>query len=58
VSPAQFQARLEQSTLIKRLPTLDEVAETAAFVASDRDGAMTATVVTSTQAASPSEQPE
>jgi NAD(P)-dependent dehydrogenase (short-subunit alcohol dehydrogenase family) len=45
VSPAEFQARLEQSTLLKRLPTLDEVAETAAFVASDRAGAMTATVV-------------
>jgi NAD(P)-dependent dehydrogenase (short-subunit alcohol dehydrogenase family) len=36
---------VEQSTLLKRLPTLDEVAETAAFVASDRAGAMTATVV-------------
>ena len=45
VSPGQFQARLEQSTLLKRLPTLAEVADTAAFVASDRAGAMTATVV-------------
>lgn len=45
VSAAQFRARLEQSTLLKRLPTLAEVADTAAFVASDRAGAMTATVV-------------
>jgi hypothetical protein len=35
----------EQGTLLKRLPTLAEVADTAAFVASDRAGAMTATVV-------------
>jgi NAD(P)-dependent dehydrogenase (short-subunit alcohol dehydrogenase family) len=45
VTPAEFQALLEQSTLLKRLPRLDEVADTAAFVASDRAGAMTATVV-------------
>jgi NAD(P)-dependent dehydrogenase (short-subunit alcohol dehydrogenase family) len=45
VSPAEFQAILEQSTLLKRLPTLAEVADTAAFLASDRAGAMTATVV-------------
>ncbi len=45
VRPAQFQERLEQGTLLKRLPTLAEVAGTAAFVASDRAGAMTATVV-------------
>ena len=44
VAPAEFQALLEQSTLLKRLPTLDEVAATAAFLASDRAGAMTATV--------------
>jgi NAD(P)-dependent dehydrogenase (short-subunit alcohol dehydrogenase family) len=44
VTPAQFQARLEQGTLLKRLPTLAEVADTAAFIASDRAGAMTATV--------------
>ena len=40
----QFQAILEQGTLLKRLPTLAEVADTAAFIASDRAGAMTATV--------------
>jgi NAD(P)-dependent dehydrogenase (short-subunit alcohol dehydrogenase family) len=45
VAPAQFQARLEQGTLLRRLPTLSEIANTAAFVASDGAGAMTATVV-------------
>ena len=44
-TPAQFQERLEQSTLLGRLPTLAEVADTAAFVASERAGTMTATVV-------------
>lgn len=36
---------LAQGTLLKRLPTLAEIAETAAFLASDRAGAMTGTVV-------------
>jgi NAD(P)-dependent dehydrogenase (short-subunit alcohol dehydrogenase family) len=45
VSPGEFQSILEQGTLLKRLPTLAEVADTAAFVASDRAGAMTATVI-------------
>jgi NAD(P)-dependent dehydrogenase (short-subunit alcohol dehydrogenase family) len=45
VGRAEFQAILEQGTLLKRLPTLAEVADTAAFVASDRAGAMTGTVV-------------
>ena len=45
VTAAEFQALLEQGTLLKRLPTLAEVADTAAFMASDRAGAMTATVV-------------
>ena len=44
VDAAEFRAMLEQGTLLKRLPTLVEVADTAAFVASDRAGAMTATV--------------
>jgi NAD(P)-dependent dehydrogenase (short-subunit alcohol dehydrogenase family) len=44
VAPADFRAALEQGTLLKRLPTLAEVADTAAFLASDRAGAMTATV--------------
>jgi NAD(P)-dependent dehydrogenase (short-subunit alcohol dehydrogenase family) len=45
VTAARFQAKLEQTTLLGRLPTLAEVADTAAFVASDGAGAMTATVV-------------
>ena len=36
---------MAQGTLLKRLPTLSEVAETAAFLASSRAGAMTGTVV-------------
>jgi NAD(P)-dependent dehydrogenase (short-subunit alcohol dehydrogenase family) len=36
---------LAQGTLLKRLPTLAEIAETAAFLASDRARAMTGTVV-------------
>ncbi|MBY8879645.1 SDR family oxidoreductase [Streptomyces sp. PLK6-54] len=35
---------MAQGTLLKRLPTLSEVAETAAFLASDRAGAMTGTI--------------
>jgi NAD(P)-dependent dehydrogenase (short-subunit alcohol dehydrogenase family) len=34
-----------QGTLLKRLPALSEIAETAAFLASDRAGTMTGTVV-------------
>jgi NAD(P)-dependent dehydrogenase (short-subunit alcohol dehydrogenase family) len=45
LTSAEFQAILEQGTLLKRLPTLAEFADTAAFVASDGAGAMTATVV-------------
>jgi NAD(P)-dependent dehydrogenase (short-subunit alcohol dehydrogenase family) len=37
-------SEVAQSTMLKLLPTLSEVAETAAFLASDRAGAMTATV--------------
>lgn len=36
---------MAQSTMLKRLPTLSEVAETAAFLASDRAGAITGAVV-------------
>lgn len=35
---------LAQGTLLKRLPTLSDVAETAAFLASDRAGVMTGTI--------------
>ncbi|WP_275002457.1 SDR family NAD(P)-dependent oxidoreductase [Promicromonospora iranensis] len=36
---------MRAGTLLQRLPTLSDVAETAAFLASDRAGAMTGTVV-------------
>ncbi|MFF4988265.1 SDR family NAD(P)-dependent oxidoreductase [Streptosporangium saharense] len=36
---------MAQGTLLKRLPTLSEVAETAAFLSSDRAGTMTGTIV-------------
>ncbi|MFG1948654.1 SDR family NAD(P)-dependent oxidoreductase [Nonomuraea sp. NPDC048826] len=35
---------MAQGTLLKRLPTLSEIAETAAFLASDRSGVMTGTI--------------
>jgi enoyl-[acyl-carrier-protein] reductase (NADH) len=37
-------AGLADSTMLKRLPTASDVAETAAFLASDRARAMTGTV--------------
>ena len=40
----EFHDLLEGRTLLRRLPTLDEVGNVAAFVASDRASAMTATV--------------
>jgi 3-oxoacyl-[acyl-carrier protein] reductase len=40
----EFHDLLEGRTLLRRLPTLEEVATVAAFVASDRASAMTATV--------------
>ncbi|MEU4393850.1 SDR family oxidoreductase [Kribbella sp. NPDC023855] len=42
---------LAQGTLLKRLPTLSEIAETAAFLASDRSGAMTGTIANLTAGA-------
>jgi NAD(P)-dependent dehydrogenase (short-subunit alcohol dehydrogenase family) len=44
LSVQEWLAGLAQSTMLNRLPTLSEVAETAAFLASDRAGAMTGTV--------------
>jgi NAD(P)-dependent dehydrogenase (short-subunit alcohol dehydrogenase family) len=41
---AQWLEHAAQGTMLKRLPTLSDVAETAAFLASDRASAMTATV--------------
>jgi NAD(P)-dependent dehydrogenase (short-subunit alcohol dehydrogenase family) len=40
----QFQALMERQTLLRRLPTLAEVASVAAFLASDQASAMTGTV--------------
>ena len=40
-----------QSTMLKRLPTLSQVAETVAFLASDHANSMTATVVNMTAGA-------
>jgi NAD(P)-dependent dehydrogenase (short-subunit alcohol dehydrogenase family) len=40
----QFQASLEERTLLRRMPTLTEVADVAAFMASERASAMTATI--------------
>ncbi len=41
---AEFQALMERQTLLRRLPTLAEVASVAAFLASDQASAMTGTV--------------
>lgn len=45
ISLDQWLAGAAQTTLLKRLPTLADVAETAAFLASPRAAAMTATTV-------------
>jgi 3-oxoacyl-[acyl-carrier protein] reductase len=42
---AMLAERARKATLLGRLPTLDEVAETTAFLASPRAGAMTGSVV-------------
>jgi 3-oxoacyl-[acyl-carrier protein] reductase len=42
---APFRAYMSESTMLRRMPRLAEVAETAAFLASDRAGALTGTVV-------------
>jgi 3-oxoacyl-[acyl-carrier protein] reductase len=44
VKDEAFRAHLESMTLLKRLPTLAEVAQTAVFLASDHAAAMTGTV--------------
>ena len=44
-SNLEFQSLMESMTLLKRLPNLSEVAETAAFVASDRANAITGAVI-------------
>jgi NAD(P)-dependent dehydrogenase (short-subunit alcohol dehydrogenase family) len=44
LTDAELLSGFAQETMLKRLPTLADVAETAAFLASDRASAMTATV--------------
>jgi NAD(P)-dependent dehydrogenase (short-subunit alcohol dehydrogenase family) len=44
-SHKDFQAAMENRTLLKRLPRLSEIANVAAFLASDQASAMTGTVV-------------
>ncbi|GAC1456303.1 MAG: hypothetical protein PVS2B3_03270 [Steroidobacteraceae bacterium] len=43
-SPSEFQARIESTTHLRRLTTLDELANSAAFLASDMASAVTGTV--------------
>jgi enoyl-[acyl-carrier-protein] reductase (NADH) len=43
-TPEQFQALMEGQTPLRRLQTLTEVANVAAFLASDKASAMTGTV--------------
>jgi NAD(P)-dependent dehydrogenase (short-subunit alcohol dehydrogenase family) len=45
LSTAEYQGRIESMTHLKRLTTLAELANTAAFLASDQASAMTGTVV-------------
>ena len=44
MAPAEFRRLIENMTLLKRLPTLSEVAKTAAFLASDDAAAITGAV--------------
>jgi enoyl-[acyl-carrier-protein] reductase (NADH) len=44
MSQEQFTAQLAGMTPLRRLPTLREVANTAAFLVSDQASAMTATI--------------
>lgn len=44
-SHKEFQALMESFTLLKRLPTLEELANTAVFIASDKAGAITGTTI-------------
>ena len=45
VTLSDMMASSAEATFLKRLPTLDQFAETVAFLSSDRAGAMTATVL-------------
>ena len=44
-SHKEFQSLMESMTLLKRLPNLHEVANTAVFIASDKASAITGTVI-------------
>ena len=44
ITPAEYLARLESMTHLRRLTTLAELANVAAFMASDQASAMTGTV--------------
>jgi enoyl-[acyl-carrier-protein] reductase (NADH) len=44
MAPDAFRRLIEDMTLLKRLPTLDMVASTAVFLASDHAAAMSGTV--------------
>jgi NAD(P)-dependent dehydrogenase (short-subunit alcohol dehydrogenase family) len=44
-SHKEFQSLMEELTLLKRLPSLDQVGKTVAFIASDGAGAITGTVL-------------
>lgn len=48
LSIGQWLEGAAQSTMLKRLPTLSQVAETVAFLASEHANSMTATVVNMT----------
>jgi NAD(P)-dependent dehydrogenase (short-subunit alcohol dehydrogenase family) len=48
VDPEQILAGVAQMTMLKRAPELDQIAETAAFPASDRAGAITSGIVNAT----------
>jgi enoyl-[acyl-carrier-protein] reductase (NADH) len=45
VTPAEYLARIESGTHLRRLTTLEELANVAAFVACDQASGMTGTVV-------------
>jgi enoyl-[acyl-carrier-protein] reductase (NADH) len=45
ITPAEYQARQESMTHLRRLTTLAELANVAVFMASDQASAMTGTVV-------------
>lgn len=48
LSVEQWVGGAAQSTMLKRLPTLSQIAELMTFLASENAGAMTATVVNMT----------